>query len=189
MTWNRHMNHRMSQVLKRKPDPHVLWHMTTGGGKTKGLPVMVTSLYLQTQSRLEPCVRLLTLLPGDWPDQYVSLLFTGQSLVTDRHTQKAKVSLRCTFTSLSQMLLKVSPVMQTPFQNSLVLPKPIPNLHPFSLQSTWKSASNLYNLAHPHLRLWTANPRRFKVKVSGRLKKWCLLCEFVYEKARDCSLH
>lgn len=56
------MKPRMSQKMKQKPDPHVLQHLTTGGGKTKGLPVMATSLFLQTQSRrLERRVRLLTL--------------------------------------------------------------------------------------------------------------------------------
>lgn len=132
--------------------------MTTGGGKTKGLPVMVTSLYLQTQSRLEQCVRLLTLLPGDWPDQYVSLLFTGQSLVTDPHTQRAKVSLRCTFT-LHQIALKVSPVIQTPFQYSLVLPKPN------SLYSPLDNVPLIYTIS-PTLTFvfWTANPYKFKVR-------------------------
>lgn len=123
--------------------------MTTGGRKTKGAPVMVMSLYLQTQSRLKPCVRLLTLLPEDRSDQYVSLLFTGQSLVTDPHTQRAKVSLRCIFTSLHKILLKVSPVVQTPFQCSLVWPNPLPNLHPFCLHSTSKSASALIYTTRP----------------------------------------
>lgn len=48
--------------------------MTTGCGKPKGAPVMVTPLYLQTRSTLGLCVRPLTLLPEDWPDQYVSPL-------------------------------------------------------------------------------------------------------------------